>query len=131
METRLSCRAKAPFGVVSEHQEISMSIKLGAMSRAELLTLRDDVEKALVAAEKRDRAEALKAAQKAAAEFGFDLDELSGKQAAGKAKKTRAKAAAKYRNPKNAEQTWSGRGRKPQWIHDALSAGHDINDLEI
>ena len=105
-----------------------MGINLEKMSRKDLLELRDGVEKALATAEKRERQEALKAAEKAAAEFGFSLSELSG-DAPRTAKGTKAKA--KYRNPAAPEQTWTGRGRKPQWIHDALKAGADISDLEI
>ncbi len=105
-----------------------MGINLEKMSRKELLSLRTDVEKALENAEKRERGEALKAAEKAAAEFGFSLAELSGDSTRpGKI----GKARAKYRNPADPEQTWTGRGRKPQWIHDALQSGADISDLEI
>ncbi|WP_299642642.1 H-NS histone family protein [uncultured Ruegeria sp.] len=105
-----------------------MGINLEQMSRKDLLALRDDVEKALVKAEKRERQEALKAAEKAAAEFGFSLSELSG-EAPRSLKPTKTKA--KYRNPENPDQTWTGRGRKPQWVHDALTAGADISELEI
>lgn len=105
-----------------------MGINLEQMSRKDLMALRNDVEKALIRAEKRERQEALKAAEKAAAEFGFSLSELSGEAPRG-IKPTKTKA--KYRNPENPDQTWTGRGRKPQWVHDALTAGVDISDLEI
>ncbi|WP_420585155.1 H-NS family nucleoid-associated regulatory protein [Ruegeria sp.] len=105
-----------------------MAVSLEKMSRKELLELRDQVEKALKSAEKRERKEALKAAEKAAAEFGFSLSELS---ADGPASAKPAKSKAKYRNPAVPEQTWSGRGRKPQWVHDALKSGADISELEI
>ncbi|MDX1742808.1 MAG: H-NS histone family protein [Ruegeria sp.] len=105
-----------------------MAISLEKMSRKELLELSDKVAIALKNAEKRERKEALKAAEKAAAEFGFSLADLSG--VSSKSSKT-GKAKAKYKNPANPEQTWSGRGRKPQWVHDAMKAGADISDLEI
>ncbi|MTI03080.1 H-NS histone family protein [Roseibium sp. RKSG952] len=105
-----------------------MGINLEKMSRKELLELRDQVEKALKGAEIRERQEALKAAEKAAAEFGFSLSELSA-DALRSSKGTKAKP--KYRNPADPAQTWTGRGRKPQWVHDALKAGADISDLEI
>ena len=101
---------------------------LEKMSRKELLELRDQVDKALISAEKRERTEALKAAEKAAAEFGFSLSDLA-KDASTLSKSSKSKA--KYRNPANPVQTWSGRGRKPQWVHDALKSGADISDLEI
>lgn len=106
-----------------------MAIDLTAMSRKELLQLQDDVEKALKEAEQRERREALKAAEQAAAEFGFSLAELSGEAKRGTGKPS--KTPPKYRNPEDPEQTWSGRGRKPQWVHDALTRGADITDLEI
>ena len=105
-----------------------MGMNLEKMSRKELLELRDKIEGAIKNAEVRERQEALQAAEKAAADFGFSLSELtSGQQRT--TKKTKAKP--KYRNPANPEQTWSGRGRKPQWIHDALKSGADVSDLEI
>ncbi|WP_170573875.1 H-NS histone family protein [Ruegeria atlantica] len=105
-----------------------MAINLEKMSRKDLIELRDQVDIALKSAEKRERKEALQAAEKAAAEFGFSLSELSG-DASKSAKASKNKA--KYKNPGNPDQTWSGRGRKPQWVHDALKAGADISDLEI
>ncbi len=105
-----------------------MGMNLSEMSRKELLELQVGVEDALKAAEVRERQEALAAVEKAAAEYGFSLADLSGDNR----KSTKGtKAAAKYRNPANPEQTWTGRGRKPQWIHDSLAAGADITDLEI
>lgn len=107
-----------------------MAINLKAMSRRELSQLKEDVVKALKDAEVRERKEALMAAEKAAAEFGFSLSELSGDgRKRGSAKGS--KADPKYRNPDNPDQTWSGRGRKPQWIHDALAKGTDMAKLEI
>ncbi|WP_170606022.1 H-NS histone family protein [Ruegeria arenilitoris] len=105
-----------------------MAINLEKKSRKELLELMIQVEKALKDAETRERKEALRAAEKAAAEYGFSLADLSSEQSRSTKGK---KAKAKYRNPADPSQTWTGRGRKPQWIHDALKAGADISDLEI
>lgn len=104
-----------------------MNLDLEAMSRKDLLQLKTDVEEALRNAEQRERQEALKAAEEAAAQFGFSLEEI----AAGRGGIKRSKAAPKYRNPANHEETWTGRGRKPHWIHAALTAGMDISELEI
>lgn len=43
-----------------------------------------------------------------------------------RAKKTgvvRAKVEPKYRNPANAEQTWTGRGKMPLWVRDLAATG--------
>jgi DNA-binding protein H-NS len=37
----------------------------------------------------------------------------------------------KYRNPANATQTWSGRGKQPRWFADALAGGARADDLLI
>lgn len=105
-----------------------MGIDLEKMTRKELLDLQSEIGGALKKAEVRERQEALKAAEDAAAKFGFSLAELSGE---GKRSTKGTKALPKYRNPANPEQTWTGRGRKPQWVHDALHGGADISDLEI
>ena len=107
-----------------------MAIDLAEMTRKELLTLQGDVEKALKDAEVRERKEALQAAERAAAEFGFSLAELSAEGKIRPASK-QSKSPAKYQNPNNPEETWSGRGRKPRWVHEALTNGADITDLEI
>lgn len=103
-----------------------MDIDLDSMSRAELTKLKADVEKALDRVGAREFQAAREAAEKAAREHGFSLTEL-----ANASPKTKAKAAAKYRNPNDADQTWSGRGRKPQWVKDAEDNGVDIATFAI
>ena len=107
-----------------------MSIDLSSMSRSELVQLRSDIEAAIKSAEIRERQEALKAAEEAVAKFGFALEDITGAPRSNSSSK-KQKAAAKYRNPSNPDETWSGRGRKPHWIHEALTSGMDISDLEI
>lgn len=107
-----------------------MTIDLNSMSRKELKKLQRDVEKSLKAAEQRERAQAIKAAEKAVAEYGFTLDDVTASPKS-KGSARGSKATPKYRNPMNPEQTWTGRGRKPGWIHEALERGDDITDLEI
>jgi len=98
---------------------------LKSMSHKELLRHRKAVEKALVVALERDRHEAKKAAEKAAAQFGFTLSQLNGgvsssnektnvfKLKTGKKKKTTMKGKAMYANPADPRQTWTGKGRRP------------------
>ena len=37
----------------------------------------------------------------------------------------------KYRNPKNPDETWSGRGKQPRWLRAQLRAGKKLDDLLI
>lgn len=106
-----------------------MNYDLDALSREELLKLRTDVEKALATLAERERQAALDAAEEAARAHGFSLKDLTGVSSA-KAK-TKAKNPPKYRHPDNPEVTWTGRGRKPQWIKEAEEAGQDISDFAV
>lgn len=74
---------------------------------------------------------------------GFKLDALMAEKAPAKAaSKTRTKkekapakatrkVAPKYANPADASLTWTGRGRKPVWVVDALAAGKTLDELAI
>lgn len=102
-----------------------MQIDLESLSKQELLKLKTDVDRALKTIDKRRKAEAKKAAEIAAKEYGFSLDDLIG--ADGKS----AKGVAKYANPADPSQTWTGRGRKPNWVIEALDGGKSLEDLSI
>jgi DNA-binding protein H-NS len=41
------------------------------------------------------------------------------------------KVHPKYRNPERPSETWSGRGKQPQWVETQLRAGKKINELLI
>ncbi len=41
------------------------------------------------------------------------------------------KRSIKYRNTDNHEETWTGRGRKPTWLVEALAAGRNLEDFAI
>jgi len=60
---------------------------------------------------------------------GMTLEEIiSGKAST---KGSRKPVPAKYRNPDDASQTWTGRGRKPLWVVDALANGASMSSIEI
>ena len=76
----------------------------------------------------RKKKEALAAADAVAREHGFSLLELTGKRAAGT---SGPKSPAKYANPNDPSQTWSGRGRKPFWVVEWEGAGKSLEDCLI
>jgi DNA-binding protein H-NS len=41
------------------------------------------------------------------------------------------KVAAKYRNPKNYNETWTGRGCTPVWVQNHLDSGGKKEELKI
>lgn len=104
-----------------------MNINLDAMSLKDLKDLRNRVEKAISTFESRKKQEAISALEEQARAFGFSLSELVTDAPSRK----RKPAAAKYANPDNKSETWTGRGRKPRWVEAALKAGKSPDDLLI
>jgi DNA-binding protein H-NS len=102
-----------------------MEINLEQMSHDDLQKLISDAQKALKTVDARRRADAKRAAELAVKEFGFSLDEVVTAVTKG------SKGAAKYANPADQSQTWTGRGRKPNWVIAALEAGKSLDDLAI
>jgi DNA-binding protein H-NS len=100
---------------------------LNDLSFAELKQLSKDIDKALVTLEKRRKLEAQAAAKAVAAEYGFRLDEILG----GKAGAGRSDSLPQYADPRNPDQTWSGRGRRPNWVIAYLEEGVSLEDLKI
>ncbi|MFC0342497.1 H-NS histone family protein [Paracoccus niistensis] len=86
------------------------------------------VDRAIVSYESRKRKEALSAVEQTAKEYGFKLSELFGKRKLSRSRKSTG-GRAKYVNPENTEQTWSGRGRRPQWVNDAVEAGRTLSEM--
>ena len=43
----------------------------------------------------------------------------------------RTPAQPRYRNPDDHDQTWTGRGKQPAWLHAAIAAGADLDDFLI
>jgi DNA-binding protein H-NS len=61
---------------------------------------------------------------------GLDYGELM-EHATFARRKKRGKVKPKYRNPANATETWSGRGRQPRWFAAAIKAGKKEGGLLI
>ena len=108
-----------------------MSVNLKGMSRKELTKLRDKIDAALASLKKKEIKTAREAAAKAAAAHGFSLDEITGGTARKKKAGPKTKAPAKYKNPADSTQTWTGKGRQPQWFKDAMASGKTPESLEI
>lgn len=102
-----------------------MQIELETMSKEDLEQLIRDAQKALKTVDTRRKAEAKRAVEQAAKEYGFSLDEIVTAGTKG------SKGAPKYANPADPSQTWTGRGRKPNWVIEALAEGRDLDELSL
>lgn len=94
-------------------------LKAAAPMIAQKIEERENAEKDAVKAELVEMAKAK----------GFDMSDLFGD--APKAAKERKPVAPKYRNPADGSQTWSGRGRRPKWLEEALGTGGTLDDFLI
>ncbi|MFB9886194.1 H-NS histone family protein [Balneatrix alpica] len=109
-----------------------MKLDLQSMSLAELQDLQASVEKAI--ASKEQQAEIIARIKALAVENGLSLDAVASElQGTGRSKGSsiKAKSAPQYYNPAAPEQTWTGKGRKPKWIEEALAAGRDLEEFRI
>ncbi|MCU0815438.1 MAG: H-NS histone family protein [Cypionkella sp.] len=104
-----------------------MSFDLNALSLKELKDLQTQVSRAIATYEDRRKKEALAELEEKARAMGFSLAELTGVSTSRK----RAPAAAKFANPANMSETWSGRGRKPRWFVEAINSGRSPDDLAV
>ncbi len=110
-----------------------MKFDLKDMNRKELEKLRADVDTALEELVEKEKEEAREAIKKTAASFGFTPEEVLELSSPAKARKAKAKAPGKpkYRNPDNADETWTGKGRPPKWFTDATESGTPRESMEI
>lgn len=103
-----------------------MDIDLRTMTLKELKQLQKDVDHAVSTFKDRQRAEAVAALEAVAREKGFTLSELTGAM-----KQRRKTVSPKYANPDDQDMTWTGRGRQPRWVVEALESGKSLDDLLI
>lgn len=109
-----------------------MAIDLSGLSNAELEQLIVDAKNRIDALKKQQYAELRKALEAQARSAGFDIYELfAGRTRAPAAAGDKRVVAPKYRNPANKEQTWTGRGKQPHWVRDALASGKNLEQLAI
>ena len=98
---------------------------LEKMTLKQLLDLESKVQSAIASTRERERTEVKKAMAELAEKRGFSLQELMGGRGKGKI------SVAKYANPEDASQTWTGRGRKPNWLVAKLKKGASISAFAI
>jgi DNA-binding protein H-NS len=91
---------------------------LEKMSYAELVRMEADIARLKIEKQNAERAEVRQKLIDAAKQHGFDINELFGRGRKGK-----GSVAPKYRDPKNPENTWTGRGRMPRWMAAATKGG--------
>ncbi|MFK2903008.1 H-NS histone family protein [Dyella ginsengisoli] len=97
-----------------------MAINLDSLSPAELQALIKNAEAQMESARKNHVKEVRAKIDGILAGAGLTIGEVYPTRGGKVAKGPKAVVAPKYRNPDNAAQTWSGRGKRPTWFVDAL-----------
>ena len=97
-------------------------VQLEKMSVKDLLALQVDLEAALIERKQAERNDVKEKLAALAEKSGFSVDELFGKARKNGAG-SRGTVAPKYRNPQNASETWTGRGRMPLWMKALTEKG--------
>jgi DNA-binding protein H-NS len=97
---------------------------LEKMSFAELTDLRTRIDRAMVEKQSTERAALRQKMADLAKDHGLSLDEVLGKGR----RKGKGSVAVKYRDPRNSENTWTGRGRMPRWMVAATKGNRAKRD---
>jgi DNA-binding protein H-NS len=103
----------------------SGTVDLSKLSLEELQTLARDIETEIVSRREADRERVLSQMRDLAASLGLTLEEVV------KGERNRGTILPKYRHPANPVLTWSGRGKRPAWVNEALAAGMSMDDLAV
>ena len=101
---------------------------LETLSLPELKQLRKDVDAAIGNFVERKRQDARAKLEAQARELGFNLSELVESKPRAK---TRSLWPARYRDPADPANTWTGRGRQPEWYKAAIANGISPEKMEI
>lgn len=125
---------------------MSTSVELSQLSLDQLQDLSKRLEKELKTKqvlekkasnrEERERRRAvIKQVRELISAHNFKMEELltprPKRAARGEGRRAASKSPAKYRNPANPQQTWTGKGRKPGWMLNAIENGVSLEAMII
>jgi DNA-binding protein H-NS len=101
------------------------SVNYDKMSVKELTDHIAKAQRALANAKDRERSELKHKLSSLAENAGFSVGELFGGRGRGRS------AQVKFMNPENRSETWTGRGRKPNWLVAKLNKGAKLADFAV
>lgn len=104
------------------------SIDISGLSVPELQDLEKAIENELERRQSESKRIVLDQIKELAQSIGMTVDDVI---AVGKKKQKRnvPLPSTMYVNPENPKQTWSGRGRRPNWARDILNRGETLKTL--
>jgi DNA-binding protein H-NS len=114
-----------PDGLISQKHFNDRTLEELEIMLKETEQLNEKIKESILIKLRQEQEEALNAINSIANKHGIAIENLS--SLLGK----KPKSDVKYRNPANADETWTGLGRKPKWLHEALANGHDLESFKI
>ncbi len=104
------------------------TVNVDRMSLKEINDLKAKIAKAEASAREKAKSDLKDKIDRLVDGSGFTVAELYGFTVKGRG---RSKSAAKYANPDNRSETWTGRGRKPNWLVARMKKGGKLDDFAI
>ena len=105
----------------NDQQETQVaSIDLEPLDIDQLAELLANVQTEMASREKENRQELRAELERRVAAEGYKMRDIFPELGAGASSGARRKRPAKYRDPQNPGQTWSGIGRTPKWVQAIL-----------
>jgi DNA-binding protein H-NS len=98
------------------------------LSPAELQSLIKDAQTALEQKQLGLRKQVIAQIKELADSIGVTVEITDNKKSK---KRASGPVPAKYVNPKNSNQTWSGRGMKPKWLQALVDQGHNLDEFQV
>ena len=105
------------------------AVNVDKLSLKDLNDLEAKVAKAKAHARNRARADVKAKIDAILSSSGFTIADLYPVARAGRGRAT--SKAAKFINPDDRSETWTGRGRKPNWLVAKLSKGAKLEDFAV
>lgn len=112
--------------------EVIEQIDLSSYSIEELKELVDKA-KNEVATKEQNRVQQVRSQiEQLAGELDMSVEELMRYDGRRKLKSSvKPVGKIKFQNPANPKQTWTGRGKRPRWLQDALDEGANLEDFAL
>lgn len=111
-------------------RELTLEQLNDAFEKLSIVIAEKEEEIAKTAEQERAKAEKIEEVKRQLAESGLDLTDLLGEETEVPARKKRTPRPAKYKYMLNgAEKTWTGQGRTPSVIQEAINNGATLEDF--
>jgi DNA-binding protein H-NS len=118
-----SSTAKGSSGSKESGSSTVSGVDLSKFSIEELEVLAKGIEAEIVQRRESERERVLNQMRELAASLGMTLEDV--------VRQEKGPVPPKYRHPDNPAFTWTGRGKRPNWVTQALASGKTLEDLAV